>query len=56
MLKKCIYGIFTSQKIDAEISFLSEVRSFLNKVRENDMYYIELLELLDQIYLLAVDR
>ncbi len=57
LLKKCIYGICTSKKIDTEITFLNDVRKLLNKVRgESDYNYLDLLNFLEEVYHLAVDK
>jgi hypothetical protein len=57
LLKKSIFGLFVGLKVDNEILFLNDVRKLLEKVKETyDSYYRDLMSILEDIYLLAIDK
>ncbi len=45
------------EKIDQEITFINDVRTLMNKVKDNaDYYYTDLIEMLNDLYLIALDK
>lgn len=57
LLKKCIFGIFIGIKINQEILFINDVRKVLSEIRlYSDQYFSECESILEEIYLLAIDK
>lgn len=58
LIKKSIVGLFLCEKIDQEIIFLNDIRKLLNNIKDNktDSYYTDLIEILEEIYFMAIDK